>query len=174
MTNNVDLSAELEDWVRLAGLEVMQGSQANDGRTVIWNKGGEIRYFITVIDGCYVITSSDRMSAEVFHFAAVARSLVEKYLFGRFGGSVRKIRGLQRVRKPFFPDELRPGYTIGKVFFASRERDALIDSTGAMVAIAAADRLVELSHYMDTTVDVITDSFLDPEGGPLFTPLGRQ
>ncbi|WP_269474193.1 Imm61 family immunity protein [Mycobacterium shinjukuense] len=54
--------------------------------------------------------------------------------------------------------------------FAGRERDALLDATGTVMAIAAADRLVELSHYIDVTIDVTKDSFLDPDGGPLFTP----
>ncbi|WP_269462793.1 hypothetical protein [Mycobacterium basiliense] len=35
---------------------MIQGSQTDDGRVVIWNNGGEDRY--------YVITSSQRMSTE--------------------------------------------------------------------------------------------------------------
>ncbi|MBV8455141.1 MAG: hypothetical protein JO122_00820, partial [Acetobacteraceae bacterium] len=57
MTTSVDLSTGLQDWIRAAGLDLIQGSQANDGRTIIWNKGGKIRYFISVADGHYVITS---------------------------------------------------------------------------------------------------------------------
>ncbi|WP_331852715.1 Imm61 family immunity protein [Mycobacterium basiliense] len=54
--NNVDLTDELQVWIRLAGLDMIQGSQTDDGRVVIWNNGGEDRY--------YVITSSQRMSTE--------------------------------------------------------------------------------------------------------------
>jgi Immunity protein 61 len=174
VTTSVDLSTELRDWIRFAGLDLIQGSQTDDGRTVIWNKGGEIRYFIDFVDGYYVITSSDRMDTEKFHFGAVTMILLEKYLCGRFGGSVRRIRGLRRVRKPFSLEELQHGCTIGKRMFAARERATLIDSTGTVVAIGAVDRLVELSHYIDVTVDTIKDSFLDPEGTPLFSPLTLQ
>jgi Immunity protein 61 len=171
MTRSVDLSTDLRDWIRFAGLDLLQGSQTADGRTVIWNKGGEIRYFIDFVDGYYVITSSDRMDTEKFHFGTVTAVLLEKYLCGHFGGSVRRVRGLQRVRKPFSLEELAQGCTIGKRTFAERERATLIDSTGTVVAIGAVDRLVELSHYLDVTVVSIEDSFLDPEGAPLFTLL---
>ena len=171
MTTNVDLSTDLQDWIRLAGLDLIQGSRTHDGRTIIWNKGGEIRYFIDVVDGYYVITTSDRMGAENFHFGALTLTLVERYLYGRFGGSVRKLRGLQRVQKPFMRDELKQGYSFGEIFFAARERDTLIDPTGSMIAIAADDRLVEFSHYVDVPVDTIKGSFLAPDGNPLFTAL---
>jgi hypothetical protein len=171
MTTSVDLSAELQDWIGLAGMDTVQGSQTDDGRTVIWNKGGEIRYFVDFVDRYYVITSSDRMDAERFHLGAATRAILEKYLCGHFGGSVRRLHGLQRVRRPFSRDELQLGYSIGKVAFCDRERDALIESSGTVLAIAVDDRLVELSHYIDGTIDTIKDSFLDPEGKPLFTPL---
>jgi hypothetical protein len=169
VTNSVDLSTELQDWIRFAALDLIQGSHADDGRTVIWNKGGETRYFIDFVEGYYVITSSDRMDSEKFHLGTLTMPLLEKYLCGRFGGSVRKIRGLQRVRKPFSVDELQPGCTISKRSFAARERATLIDSTGTVVAIGAVDRLVELSHYLDVTVDTIKASYLAADGKPLFT-----
>jgi Immunity protein 61 len=107
VTTNVDLSTDLQDWIRLAGMDLVQGSRTDDGRTVIWNKGGEIRYFIDVVDGYYVITSSDRMGAEIFHFGALTMAFVEKYLYGYFGGSVRKHHGFRRVKKPFARDEIK-------------------------------------------------------------------
>ena len=171
MTTNVDLSTDLQDWIRLAGMDLVQGSRTDDGRTVIWNKGGEIRYFIDAVDGYCVITSSDRMGAEIFHFGALTMALIEKYLYGYFGGSVRKHRGFRRVKKPFTRDELKQGFSFSNVIFAERERDALIDPAGSMVAIAADDRLVQFSHYVDVPIDTIKDSFLAPDGKPLFASL---
>lgn len=46
MTIGVDLSTDLQDWIRLSGMNMIQGSETNDGRTILWNKGGEVRYFI--------------------------------------------------------------------------------------------------------------------------------
>ncbi|MBV8789866.1 MAG: TNT antitoxin family protein [Mycobacterium sp.] len=171
MTSSVDLSVGLQDWVRLAGMDLTQGSRTQDGRTVIWNKGGEIRYFINSVGSYYVITTSDRMGPEYFNLAALTMGLIEKYLYGRFGGSVRKREGLTRIQKPFSRDELKPGYRFGTVTFAGRERDSLIDGTGSMAAIAADDRLVEISHYIDVPIETIKDSFLDADGKPLFATL---
>jgi len=158
----------MQDWVRLAGMELIQGSQSKDGRTEIWNRGGERRYFIGVMEGYFVVTSSDRMAAEKFHLGALTMELLEKYLYGHFGGSVRKARRLPRVQKPFRRDELKHGFRIEEVVFAGQQEDALLDPAGLIVAIAADDRLVELSHYVEASSDVIRDSFLDPEGSPLF------
>jgi hypothetical protein len=171
VTNGVDLSTDLQDWIRLAGMDLAQGSRTHDGRTVIWNKGGEIRYFIDVVGSYCVITSSDRMDDEIFHFGAPTMILVEKYLYGYFGGAVRKHSGFRRVKKPFSRDELKHGYTLSNVVFAGRERDALMDPAGSMVAIAADDRLVEFSHYVDVPFDTIKGSFLAPDGKPLFASL---
>jgi hypothetical protein len=169
VTSGVDLSLDLQAWIRLSGLDMIQGSQTDDGRTVIWNTGGEVRYFIDVVDGWYVITSSDRMGAETYEFAAESMPIIEIYLYGKFGGSVRSYRNLPHIRTPFHRDELRPGYSIGKQVFAGRERHTLIDRAGRVLAITATDRLVELSHYLDVTVDVIKNSYLAPDGKPLFT-----
>ncbi|MBW0015291.1 TNT antitoxin family protein [Mycobacterium sp.] len=171
MTINVDLSTDLQAWIRLAGMDLNQGSETADGRTVIWNKGGEVRYFIGILDGYCVMTSSDRMGAEMFHFATLTMKLLEKHLYGYFGGSVRKHHGFRRVKKPFARDELEEGYTLTEVTFAGREQDALMDRAGSMVAIGSDDRLVEFSHYIDVSVDAIKGSFLAPDGKPLFTLL---
>jgi hypothetical protein len=171
MKESIDLSMDLQHWLRMGGLQLTQGSQTSDGRALLWNKGGERRYFIGPIENYYLITSSDRMGEEHFHLAALSSGLLEKYLYGHFGGSVRKSRGLPRVRKPFMRNEIKQGYTINTITFGGEERDTLIDPAGAILAVAADDRLVELSHYVEVSTDAIKDSFLDPDGEPLFSPL---
>lgn len=171
MTNSVELSPDLVEWIRLAGMNLIQGAQTDDGRTIIWNKGGERRYFISAENEFYVITSSDRIGSETFHFGATTMGLVEKYLYAHFGGSVRKSRGLQRVKKPFSRDDLKEGFRLSEAVFAGREQDALIDPNGSLVAIAAEDRLVELSHYFNVSIDTIKESFAHPDGKPLFALL---
>lgn len=168
MTSSVDLTPDLQAWLRLAGLDIIQGSQTNDGRTIIWNKGGEVRNFISAVDGWFVITSSDRMGPDTYDLAAESMQVMEKYLYGEFGGMVRG-SDLPSIRAPFERDELRPGYDIGKKTFAGRERHTLIDPGGNIVAIAALDRLVELSHYVDIPAQTIKDSYLAADGKPLFT-----
>jgi hypothetical protein len=168
VTSGVDLTPDLQAWLRLAGLDMIQGSQTEDGRTIIWNKGGEVRWFIDVIDDWYVITSSDRMGPETYDIAAVSLPVIEKYLYGTFGGSTRS-DDLPDIRAPFQRNELRPGYSIGEQAFAGRQRHTLIDRTGTVVAITAVDRLVELSHFLDVPIETIKNSYLAPDGKPLFT-----
>lgn len=168
MRSSVDLTPDLQDWIHLAGLDMIQGSQTHDGRTIIWNKGGETRNYVDFMDGWNVVTSSDRMGPESFSFAGKSMPITEKYLYGAFGGSVRN-RDLPLIRAPFERHQLRPGYAIEKQFFAGRERSTLVDRAGHAVAIAATDRLVALSHYLDASVDAIKASFEAPDGKPLFT-----
>lgn len=166
--NEVDLSSDLEAWIRLGGMDITKGSQRDDGRTVIWTGAGETRYFIHATDGWYVVTSSDRMGPESYEFAAGSMAVVEKYLYVAFGQSVRG-DDLPYIRVPFQRNELRPGYGVGARDFAGRERHTLLDSNGKTVAITAIDRLVELSHYLNASVDEIKASYLAPDGKPLFT-----
>lgn len=35
MTIGVDLSTDLQDWIRLSGMNMIQGSETNDGRTIL-------------------------------------------------------------------------------------------------------------------------------------------
>lgn len=167
MTTNVDLTPDLQAWLRLADMDMLQGSQTNDSRTIIWNRGGEVRNFIGLVDGWYVVTSSDRMGPETHDLAAVSMQVIEKYLYGELGSVVRSDE-LPSIRIPFERGELRPGYDIRKMEFAGRERHALTEHYGRAVAIAAVDRLVELSHYLDASVDAIKSSYLSADGKPLF------
>lgn len=152
-------------------MELIQGSETSDGRTEIWNEGGERRYFIGRSDGYFVISSSDRLGDERFHLGAQTMDLIEKYLYGYFGNAVRKHRGMPRVQKPFMRGELKQNFDLGKMSFAGYERETLVDPTGSTIAIGADDRLVELSHYVDVAVSIISQSFLHPEGIPLFATL---
>jgi hypothetical protein len=164
----LDLSADLQDWIHASGLELTQGSQTSDGRTVLWNKGGEVRYFINLVDGWYVVTSSDRMSAEGFEFAGSSMLIIEKYFYGDRGWTIRRAKGLPRIQRPCETEQLQPGYSIDRMDFGDRERPVLIGPDKVRVAIAGVADLVELSTYVDTPVDAIKDSFLDPQGNPLF------
>ncbi|GAB5001359.1 Imm61 family immunity protein [Mycobacterium avium] len=51
---------------------------------------------------------------------------------------------------------------------SGRERHVLRDRSGGSVAVAALDRLVTLSHYLDATIEDIKASFQAPDGKPLF------
>lgn len=58
---------------------------------------------------------------------------------------------------------------LGKQNFSGRKRHTLINDTGQVVAVAAVDRVVELSHHLDATMEAIKHSYLAIDGKPLFT-----
>lgn len=109
------------------------------------------------------------MGPEEHELGAVSMPVVERYLLARLGGSVRGAHGLPPIRAPFELAELRPGYRIGKMVFAGRERSSPLDRSGQALATTSVHDLVELSHYLDASVDVIRQSLLDPDDKPLFS-----
>ncbi|WP_313901944.1 Imm61 family immunity protein [Mycobacterium tilburgii] len=58
---------------------------------------------------------------------------------------------------------------IGEQTIFGRKRHTLIDHAGRVVAIAGVEDLVELSHYLDASVDEIKASYLAAYGKPFFT-----
>lgn len=107
------------------------------------------------------------MGPENFNFAGRSMGVTERYLYGLFGGSVRR-NDLPMLKAPFERHELRGGYSIDKQSFAGHERHVLRDRSGSYVAVAALDRLVTLSHYLGATIEDIKTSFQAPDGKPLF------
>lgn len=95
--------------------------------------------------------------------------VTERYLYGLFGGSVRR-NDLPMLKAPFERHELRGGYSIDKQSFAGHERHVLRERSGSYVAVAALDRLVTLSHYLGATIEDIKTSFQAPDGKPLTGP----
>ena len=45
MRNEIGLTADFELWAEKAGYGVTESS-SEDGRAIVWNSGGEIRYYI--------------------------------------------------------------------------------------------------------------------------------
>jgi hypothetical protein len=176
MIGQVEIPPQLEQWGKLAGYILTPASRAHDGRALFWSAGGEVQLYIgTNRHGWLIITDSFRMGPEKFKFAALSRITIERYFFGRFGEYIRSMRNLPRVHIPGAKEELSAGFTIETTLFEGVERFALIDSDRSLVAIIsggalmATVELVSLSLYLSATIDDITASFLDPDGGPLFT-----
>jgi hypothetical protein len=175
MTDSIEISPRLEEWAALADYMLTPASRTHDGRALFWSAGGETRLYIgTNRHGWLIITDSFRMGSEKFKFAALSRTTIERYFFGRFGEYIRSMRNLPRVHIPGAKEEISAGFRIETTLFEGVERFALTDSDGSLVAIIsggalmATVELVSLSLYLSATIDDITASFLDPDGGPLF------
>lgn len=177
MTGGVAFTRELENWAGLAGYELTPAARAHDGRAVFWNKGGEVRLLVAARDdGWFVLTDSDRLGEEQFVLAAVSLPVVEKYLWGSFGLSIRSRRGMPDIKLPYAANDVDHGFSIGVVQFDGRERQALLDSAGQPVAVCGGGALMgtrdmaRLSLYLNSTVPQIQESFENTDGRPLFRP----
>ncbi|WP_079276812.1 Imm61 family immunity protein [Mycobacteroides abscessus] len=171
--SSVDLSRGLCEWARRAGYQVSQGSVCPDGRTVVWSGGGEIRIFIGQRpDGWFQMTDSERMQDEGFLLCAVSMDVVERFLYARFGSYIRAA-DFPLLNYPAAP--LRDGWTTISVTLDGVRRLALIDPSKHSVAAVSADpitgnaQLAELSVCLSADLQELEESFLSPNGRPLFT-----
>ena len=176
MTGRIEISDELREWAYRAGYETTPASETGDQRAILWNRGGEVRYFVGVDYGDWVVvTESDQMSEERFYLASRSLQVIERHFFGRFGELIRRRLDLAELDLPDSEQEVRGDLSITTVDFAGRERRALVDSAGQVIATSSGDsltavwRLAELSAYLTATVPEIKQSFEDPGGRPLFT-----
>lgn len=177
MSTAANISPDLAEWARLAGFELTQGSEARDGRTLFWNRLGEVRYFIAArSDGWIVVTDSHRMADEHFLFAGESMSVVELFFCGKCGLSTRSARDLPPLRYPRTVQDVVSGYRIETRLFDGDEDLALIDSEDSVLAVTGSGKiagiaeLAALSLYLTTSTEAIKASYLHPAGMPLFRP----
>ncbi|MBB3602530.1 hypothetical protein FHT40_002163 [Mycolicibacterium sp. BK556] len=175
MRPDIGLTAEFECWAHEAGYEITESS-STDARAVVWNSGGEIRYFFDHhADGSVVVTSSERMGEEQFELASVVPGLVERRFIVRFSRLVRARRGLPRLSFRHSAEDIAAGYILGRQKFWGEERFTLIDPHGRTLAVVSGGQLigtmnvVNLSIFASTNMDLIVQSLSDPEGKPLFS-----
>lgn len=158
-------------WARRAGFSVTEGKP--DYLAVLWNRGGETRYYIRNSlneVGWYVVSSASRAEDEFFKFGASSAEVVERYFWGIFGVNARNIERLPRLRLPTRQSQLKPGY---RIIGPIDEHLHLVDPTGQHIMTALDDvndiaLLVKMSHWLSATTADLEASFLDPGGMPLF------
>lgn len=174
MRPEIGLTAAFERWADRARFQITEPS-STDARTIVWDDGGEIRYFVGKdVDGWIVVTKSVRMADEHFELASVHPALVERWFVAAFGRNYRAFHRSQRLSLPVMAEKLAAGYSIGKQELWGQNRCTLIDSQGQMIAVVGGDDVIGttnvayLSVLASNTVDAIEQSFLDPEGKPVF------
>lgn len=168
------VSIDLENWAKLAGLSLTRN--AEDGQAdVLWNSGGEVRYFVREKpDGWVEVSCSDRLGPEYFIFSGISAEVTERFLLGWFGDSYRSIKGMPIIATPVSAEALSNGYRIDSQKFDGVDRYVLINPAGEVVAassggrIVAPGRLAPLSVFLHSTVDQIEESFQSEDGKPLF------
>ncbi len=174
MRPEIGLTAAFERWADRARFQITEPS-STDGRAIVWDGGGEIRYFLGKdVDGWIVVTKSVRMADEHFELASVHPALVERWFVAAFGRNLRLLHRSPRLSLPM-AEKLAAGYSIGKQELWGRNRCTLVDPQGQMIAAVGGDELVGtmkvayLSVLASNTVEAIEQSFSDPEGKPVFS-----
>jgi immunity protein 61 of polymorphic toxin system len=175
MTEDTEVSSSLQEWAALAGYTLTPASTSHDGRALFWSAGGEVRLFLeSRDDSWFIVTRSERLGEEHFEFAATSSSTIDKYLFGNFGQSIRSNRGLPVIPAPKSLSEISAGFSIETRQFDGKERLALIAPDGSIAGVSSGGKLIatasliELSLYLNATIEDIMASCLDPEGKPLY------
>lgn len=133
------------------------------------NSGGEIRYYLRLVDGWLVLTNAERSeTTEQLVFSTPLLADMEKFLTYYFCDSLRGDRQLPMllvVPIPVTNDKVAPGFTITDSGGPGYE---LHQGGESIVRRGDDTELVEFSHYVTLTPDEIRESALDPEGKPHF------
>ncbi|MGZ0067977.1 Imm61 family immunity protein [Microbacterium sp. Yaish 1] len=159
-------SSEFREWARRAGYSVA----LEENRIVIFDVGGEIRYYVGAQSGDYVVTRADRSEAERFVLSARAFVDVERYLTRALSVDARAAAGLSPVKLPFDEESVAPGY---ETVTLADGLAGLTRSTGEVRGVRFADRFVhpavQYSYYADADLADLRRSLEAPDGAPLFT-----
>lgn len=103
MRPEIGLTSAFERWAHRAGFQITESS-STDGRAIVWDGGGEIRYFFGVdADGWIVATCSERMGKEQFELASTLPSLVERKFITDFARPIRSLNASDVSRTHALP-----------------------------------------------------------------------
>ena len=141
------------------------------------DQGGEETYYLRVstdrpdwID----VTNVSRTGGEQYLFSAKNSDVAERFFWGFFGSDRRCRMRLPRLSIPVHADQFARGFRID---LSKPGQSWLVDKDGEDVMAASADisdiaNLVRTSHWMSVPLQVLEESYSDPEGRPAF-PLSK-
>ncbi|WP_194163779.1 Imm61 family immunity protein [Mycolicibacterium sp. P1-5] len=113
---------------------------------------------------------------EQFEVASISASLIERWIVAYLARSIRSLSGLPRLAHPRTAADISVGYSFGMQRFLDKDRYVLVDPQGPLTAVVSGGKLtgtmqvVYLSVLASNTLDVLEQSFMDPEGKPLLEP----
>lgn len=154
----------------MAGYSLTPEDQS--GAALFWtDPGGEIRFYIrSSAKDAYIVSSAERGSAEQFELYGTSMTVVERYIFGIFGSSVRSKLMLPRIIIPTQREQLAPGFVLeepdAEGFTCLRDSNGLVAK--AQGKVTSISTLTKLSHLLCHSLPEIQASYEDPEGRPLF------
>jgi hypothetical protein len=173
-----DLSAELKEWLATARARVSLNPERWPGVFVSLSEGEVAYLFERDDDGWITVFESSRGQEPVRAFRTPSLDVVERFLASEAGSAARFQAGVPgNVRVPFAIEELPAGATLQPVSDGPLGglEQLLVD--GVVIGefayaprgvLAHADA-VRAAHYGTAPIALIAQSYLDPDGSPLFT-----
>ncbi|MCL2454927.1 MAG: TNT antitoxin family protein [Micrococcales bacterium] len=132
---------------------------------VLVSGGGEIRDYLRRVSGVFVLTNAQRAEPEQFVMSAPDILDVERYLTDDMGSSIRSRRHLWFVYTPRDEKDMAPGWTAVVDSDGNRH---LSDPDGRARAVVYGRNATWFSWLADVPLADIRNSYLDPNGAPLF------
>ncbi|GAA3871506.1 hypothetical protein GCM10022381_13250 [Leifsonia kafniensis] len=167
-----DFRPEFIEWLRRADHTI---GRSDSDRIAIAPRGGEWVYFLAEIQGGWIrVTRSDRGGDEGWEFDAASLEVIEHHFTADVGNIVRSRSGISGdVRLPTRAKELASGASLHAVTEgenAGREELVLNGEILGVFKLYGRDfhPAVAASVYCSGSLAEIRESFLDPEGRPLF------
>ena len=157
------LSDEFAEFAALADFQV----GVLDGLESTWNRGGEIRFSISVADEIEV-RSIEREGDPLVELRTDSSAVAERYLTAQLGSPLRSLAGLEGLLFLSAVGDFSPadGYAIHR----ASPGYALVETrTGHTVGVFAQNiSAAQYSFYADAPLDPMRESFRTPQGDPLF------
>jgi hypothetical protein len=154
-------TSEFNEYVEIAGCELRHLGET----WVILDYGGETQFFLRWTSDGSVLTMAERAGSERFVMSAPDIADVERYMTTIIGSEIRSDRGLWFVYTPWDLKDVAPGWTVA---VAPDRRWHLSGPDGRIRATFAGDGAVEFSWLADACLSDIRNSYLHPDGVPLF------
>ena len=141
------------------------------------DQGGEEEYYLRVSThrpGWIDVTNVSRSRGEQYLFSAKNSGVAERFFWGFFGSDRRSRMRLPRLSIPVHADQVARGFRID---LSEPGQARLVEKDAGDVMAASADisdiaNLVRTSHWMTVPLQVLEESYSDPEGRPAF-PLSK-
>jgi hypothetical protein len=173
-----DLSAELKEWLATARGRVSLDPERWPG-VIISLSQGEVAYlFERDDDGWITVFESSRGEEPVRAFRTPSLEVVERFLANAAGPAARFRAGVPgNVRVPFTVEELPAGATLqpdsdgplGGLEHLLVDGVVIGEFAYSPRGVLAHADAVRAAHYGTAPVALIAQSYLDPDGSPLFT-----
>jgi hypothetical protein len=156
------------EYVSLTGDNI----RAIDDGWIVENNFGETGHYARITKEGVVLTKASRGGLERFVMSSGNALNIERYMTSLCGSRFREVRGLAPIEQATNPKDISQAARVTSqpgMLVLTSDRSAY--TTKFPGPIDYADIIIWFSHIMDAPLDQLRESFLDPDGMPLFPDL---